>query len=121
MDKHNPKTAQILQRLKTLESEGYQFEAAEASFELLMRTALESRQQFFEIKGFQVHCDLVEGKEKSHALATVKVAVNGQDIIEAAEGNGPVGALDAALRKALVNFYPQIAVFELHRIQSANS
>lgn len=113
LDKHNPKTAQILQRLKTLESEGYQFEAAEASFELLMRSEEGSRQQFFEIKGFQVHCDLVEGKEKSHALATVKVAVNGQDIIEAAEGNGPVGALDAALRKALVNFYPQIAVFEL--------
>jgi 2-isopropylmalate synthase len=82
---------------------------------LLMREALGKRQQLFEIKGFQVHCDLVQGLENhnGNALATVKVAVNGQDILEAAEGNGPVAALDAALRKALVNFYPQIADFEL--------
>jgi 2-isopropylmalate synthase len=115
LDKHNPAARQILQRLKALESEGYQFEAAEASFDLLMREALGKRQQLFEIKGFQVHCDLVQGIENhnSNALATVKIAVNGQDILEAAEGNGPVAALDAALRKALVNFYPQIAEFEL--------
>lgn len=115
LDKHNPAARQILQRLKVLESEGYQFEAAEASFDLLMREALGKRQHLFEIKGFQVHCDLVQGIENtnSNALATVKIAVNGQDILEAAEGNGPVAALDAALRKALVNFYPQIAQFEL--------
>ncbi len=115
LDKHNPAARQILQKLKDLESEGYQFEAAEASFDLLMREALGKRQQLFEIKGFQVHCDLVQGKEShtSNALATVKLAVNSQDILEAAEDNGPVAALDAALRKALVNFYPQIAQFEL--------
>lgn len=115
LDKSNPAARQILQRLKALESEGYQFEAAEASFDLLMREALGKRKQLFEIKGFQVHCDLVQGREShnSNALATVKVTVNGQDILEAAEGNGPVAALDAALRKALVNFYPQIAEFEL--------
>ncbi|MBV8883893.1 MAG: citramalate synthase [Chroococcidiopsidaceae cyanobacterium CP_BM_RX_35] len=115
LDKHNPAARQILQRLKDLESEGYQFEAAEASFDLLLREGLGRRQQLFEIKGFQVHCDLAPGIEsfKSNALATVKVAVKGQDILEAAEGNGPVAALDAALRKALVNFYPQIATFEL--------
>jgi 2-isopropylmalate synthase len=113
LDKQNPEARQILQRLKDLESEGYQFEAAEASFELLMREGLGKRPLFFEIKGFQVHCDLVEGKETTSALATVKVTVNGKDILEAAEGNGPVAALDAALRKALVNFYPQIATFEL--------
>ncbi|MBD2343549.1 citramalate synthase [Anabaena subtropica] len=113
LDKQTPEAKQILQRLKELESEGYQFEAAEASFALLMYEALGGRQQFFEVKGFQVHCDLVEGKEMTNALATVKVAVNGKNILEAAEGNGPVAALDAALRKALVNFYPQIATFEL--------
>ncbi|MEA5505513.1 citramalate synthase [Halotia wernerae UHCC 0503] len=113
LDKQTPQARQILQRLKDLESEGYQFEAAEASFALLMYEALGGRQQFFEIKGFQVHCDLVEGKETNNALATVKVAVSGNNILEAAEGNGPVAALDAALRKALVNFYPQIATFEL--------
>ncbi|KAB8334958.1 citramalate synthase [Scytonema tolypothrichoides VB-61278] len=113
LDKNNPATGQILQRLKALESEGYQFEAAEASFELLMREALGRRQSFFEIKGFQVHCDLVEGKEATNAVATIKVAVKNKDILEAADGNGPVAALDAALRKALRNFYPHIAEFEL--------
>ena len=49
----------------------------------------------------------------SNALATIKVTVNGKDILEAAEGNGPVSALDAALRKALQNFYPEIAQFQL--------
>ncbi|MEA5573819.1 citramalate synthase [Calothrix sp. UHCC 0171] len=114
LDKQNPATRVILERLKVLESEGYQFEAAEASFELLMRDALGTRQKFFEIKGFQVHSNLAQGKEcKNPALATIKIAVNGRDILEAAEGNGPVAALDAALRKALVNFYPQIHEFEL--------
>jgi 2-isopropylmalate synthase len=111
LDKQNPAAKQILHKLKELESEGYQFEAAEASFDLLMREALGKRQRFFEIKGFQVHCDLVEGKNTQ--VATVKLTVNGQDILEAAEGNGPVAALDAALRKALVNFYPQSAAFAL--------
>jgi 2-isopropylmalate synthase len=113
LDKNNPEVRQILQRLKDLESEGYQFEAAEASFELLMRQVLGKRTSFFVIKGFQVHCDLVEGKETTNAVATIKITVNGKDILEAAEGNGPVAALDAALRKALINFYPQIATFEL--------
>ncbi|MCF2150266.1 citramalate synthase [Desmonostoc muscorum LEGE 12446] len=113
LDQLKAEAKQILQRLKDLESEGFQFEAAEASFALLMHEALGGRQKFFEVKGFQVHCDLIEGKEASNALATIKVAVEGKNILEAAEGNGPVAALDAALRKALVNFYPQIATFDL--------
>ncbi|HYX15440.1 MAG TPA: citramalate synthase [Nostoc sp.] len=113
LDQQKAEAKQILQRLKDLESEGFQFEAAEASFALLMHEALGGRQKFFEVKGFQVHCDLIEGKETSNALATVKIAVDGKNILEAAEGNGPVAALDAALRKALVNFYPQIATFDL--------
>ncbi|MEH1865271.1 MAG: citramalate synthase [Nostoc sp.] len=113
LDQLKAEAKQILQRLKDLESEGFQFEAAEASFALLMHEALGGRQKFFEVKGFQVHCDLIEGKETSNALATVKIAVDGKNILEAAEGNGPVAALDAALRKALVNFYPQIATFDL--------
>ncbi|MEH2251672.1 citramalate synthase [Nostoc sp.] len=113
LDQQKAEAREILQRLKDLESEGFQFEAAEASFVLLMHEALGGRQKFFEVKGFQVHCDLIEGKETSNALATVKIAVDGKNILEAAEGNGPVAALDAALRKALVNFYPQIATFDL--------
>ena len=117
LDKQNPACRQILERLKALENQGYQFEGAEASFELLMREALGGRQHFFTLKGFQVHCDIVPCTGSSdcvpYALATIKVSVNGKDILEAAEGNGPVAALDAALRKALIKFYPAIALFEL--------
>ncbi|NET02683.1 MAG: citramalate synthase [Sphaerospermopsis sp. SIO1G1] len=113
LDKHDPQAKQILQKMKQLESEGYQFEAAEASFALLMYEALGQRQKFFNVNGFHVHCDLGKGKETTNSLATIKVSVNNKNILEAAEGNGPVAALDAALRKALINFYPQIADFEL--------
>jgi 2-isopropylmalate synthase len=115
LNKDDPTCSKILERLKELEHEGYQFEAAEASFELLMRSALGQRREMFQLKGFQVHCDLLQenGTPYSNALATIKVAVNGQDMLEVAEGNGPVSALDAALRKALVKFYPEIAAFHL--------
>lgn len=115
LTKEDPACRQILSQLKALEQEGYQFEAAEASFELLLREALGDRPPLFDVQGFQVHCDLLrrQGIVTSHALATIKITVNGQDILEVAEGNGPVSALDNALRKALVNFYPQIADFHL--------
>ncbi|NEP18219.1 MAG: citramalate synthase, partial [Leptolyngbya sp. SIO4C1] len=119
LDKADPASRAVLKRLKVLEQEGYQFEAAEASFELLIRDALNQRPRWFEIKGFRVHCDSANESvprssgELSHSLATVKVAVNGKDLLDAAEGNGPVSALDAALRKALKQFYPEIAQFYL--------
>ncbi len=115
LDKQDPACREILERLKNLEHEGYQFEAAEASFELLMRSALGQRREWFQLKGFQVHCDLLQGVDDpySNALATIKVMVNGEDLLEVAEGNGPVSALDRALRKALVKFYPEIASFHL--------
>lgn len=111
----NPSCRQLLTRLKHLESEGYQFEAAEASFELLMREALGNRQTWFELQGFQVHSEMItqDGSGLSHSLATVKVNIYGENFLEAAEGCGPVSALDAALRKALLNFYPAIAGFQL--------
>ncbi|MGK7913986.1 MAG: citramalate synthase [Prochloraceae cyanobacterium] len=115
LNKQDPTCRQILERLKALESQGYQFEVAEASFELLIRCALGQRQEMFQLKGFQVHCDMLQGVDMpySNALATIKVSVNQEDILEVAEGNGPVSALDKALRKALVKFYPQIAAFGL--------
>ena len=115
LNKQDPTCRQILTRLKDLESEGYQFEAAEASFELLMREALGQRQKPFEVKGFQVHYNMLPDSENDRAtsLATVKLSVDGKDILEAAEGNGPVSALDAALRKALISFYPEIGTFHL--------
>jgi 2-isopropylmalate synthase len=122
LEKDDPACRQLLQRLKQLESEGYQYEAAEASFELLMRETLGRRPQFFSLTGFQVHCDRIPANPTadpaadqwhSHSLATVKVTIDDRHILEAAEGNGPVSALDAALRKALLNFYPAVANFHL--------
>ncbi|MDJ0510887.1 MAG: citramalate synthase [Crocosphaera sp.] len=115
LNKEDVACRQILARIKELEHEGYQFEAAEASFELLMRQALGQTKSYFQLQGFQVHCDRLygEGMPYSNALATIKVTVNGEDRLEVAEGNGPVSALDSALRKALVNFYPEIAQFHL--------
>ncbi len=116
LDKADPTCRQILERMKRLEHEGYQFEAAEASFELLMREALGQRQSFFDVRGFWVNCDMTPSDRhdwQTDSMATIKVIVNGQEILEAAEGNGPVSALDAALRKALTNFYPVIADFHL--------
>lgn len=113
LERDNPASRKILQKLKDLESEGYQFEGAEASFDLLMREALGERSHFFDLKGFQVHCDKSSREDEGSSLATVKVEVDGKDILEAAEGNGPVSAMDKALRKALQNFYPAIVNFHL--------
>lgn len=119
LDKQDPVCRQILDRLKTLENQGYQFESAEASFELLMREAMGNRPRFFELLDFQVHCatrnlfvqdTLTPGME---AWATVKLKVNGEEVLQAGEGNGPVSALDAALRKALSKGYPQVEQFHL--------
>ncbi|WOD41392.1 citramalate synthase [Nodosilinea sp. E11] len=115
LDRTDPASRQLLSRLKTLEHEGYQFEAAEASFELLMREALGDRPQFFDLKGFYINCQHQgNGTEhSSQSLATIKVTVGEEEILAAAEGNGPVAALDTALRKALRTFYPSIANFHL--------
>jgi 2-isopropylmalate synthase len=115
LNRQDPASRQLLNRLKTLENEGYQFEAAEASFELLMRETLGERPHFFELKGFQVNCQRQANGtvHSTQSLATIKVAIEGQDILEAAEGNGPVAALDRALRKALLNYYPAMANFHL--------
>jgi len=115
LDKRDPVCRELLEQLKELEHRGYQFESAEASFELLVYAALQQRRKLFELKGFQVLCDMLRGNDTAvdNAIATIKVAVGGTDILEAAEGNGPVSALDAALRKALVQFYPAIAEFHL--------
>jgi 2-isopropylmalate synthase len=111
LHKSDPNSRALLERLKHLEQAGYQFEAAEASFDLLMREVMGDRPCFFVLNDFQVHCNKQGGA--ASALATVKVTVGGEEILEAAEGNGPVSALDAALRKALVGFYPEIARFQL--------
>lgn len=102
----------ILEKIKKLENEGYQFEGAEASFELLMKKALGTYKKFFDLEGFRVVIDK-RGDMDSRSEATIKLRVNNKEFHTAAEGNGPVNALDKALRKALIGAYPEIKNFNL--------
>jgi 2-isopropylmalate synthase len=97
----------LLAELKDREARGYTFELADASLELLMRRHDGWVQPFFEVESYRVHVEQ-RGTEEPLAEATVKVTANGSRHIESAEGHGPVGALDNALRKALANEYPEL-------------
>lgn len=98
---------QVLAKVKELEHVGYQFEAADGSFELLVRRTLGWEQGFFEVESFRAFVERRSDKEVL-AEATVKVLVGKQRIVTTGEGNGPVNALDEALRMALRDFYPEI-------------
>ncbi len=99
----------IVEQIKEHESRGYAFDVAEASLEMLMRRAGGWSQPFFEIESYRVHVEeRVGDDEPPLAEATVKVRTQGTRHIESAEGQGPVGALDTALRKALTNDYPAL-------------
>ncbi|MDR9364273.1 MAG: citramalate synthase [Balneolaceae bacterium] len=111
-DKTSKEGAEIIKELKKLENEGYQFEAAEASFELLVKQKTQKAPDYFHLEGFRVIMERNDQGE-SRAEATIKVRVNDQIELCAAEGNGPVNALDAALRKALCEFYPEISTVTL--------
>jgi 2-isopropylmalate synthase len=108
-----PEVAAILTEVKRLENEGYEFEAAEGSFELLIRRALGQTRPLFELQEY--HCSYRRASEAhwNKCEATVKLRVNGQEAYTVAEGDGPVNSLDAALRKALAPFYPQIEQIKL--------
>lgn len=104
---HEPLVQEILTDLKELERQGFQFEGAEASFQLRMRKALGMKKRYFDLVGFRV---IVEKREEGDPLseATIMVKVGGKIEHTAAIGNGPVNALDNALRKALEKFYPTL-------------
>jgi 2-isopropylmalate synthase len=110
--KESPLVAQMVKRLKEMERLGYQFEGADASLDLLMRKAAGKYKPFFELGHYRTIGEPpTEGKMSSQAL--VKVRVDGEDAISGAEGDGPVHALDLALRKALEKFYPSLASMRL--------
>jgi 2-isopropylmalate synthase len=99
----------VLAEIKDREARGYTFEVADASLELLMRRAGGWTQPFFRIESYRVHVEERVGEDEAPlAEATVKLRTNGTRHIESAEGQGPVGALDNALRKALANEYPEL-------------
>ncbi len=98
---------EVLHKIKTLEDQGFQFEAAEGSFELILRQASGEYVPFFKLKGFRVITEMDETKQL-FCEATIKVEVAGIEEHTAADGAGPVEALDNALRKALIKFFPEI-------------
>ncbi|MFW6133998.1 MAG: citramalate synthase [Elusimicrobiota bacterium] len=107
LKKDSKKIKKLLKKIKNLEDMGYQFEGAEASFELLMRKETGSYKKFFDLEGFRV---IIESDPNGQlrSEATIKVNVKGEREHTAAEGDGPVNALDNALRKALEKFYPEL-------------
>jgi 2-isopropylmalate synthase len=106
-DKDDPRVKDILQELKKLEHEGYEFEAADASFELLIKKILQHRKPFFDLIEYHVSMRK-KAQDAGVCEATIKLSVKGEVEHVAAEGDGPVNALDNALRAALVKFYPSI-------------
>lgn len=102
----------MLDSIKDLEHEGYSFEAADASLEVLLRKRLGTHETFFALESFRC---IMEKREDGRVMteATIKIHVEGHRYIATAEGNGPVNALDKALRIAIGKYYPHLAEFEL--------
>ncbi len=118
----NALMTRILNRVQDLENEGYQFEAAEASFDLLVRKEAGLYEPKFERLQYRVNVE-TEGEQPTETEATVKLRVNGQLEHVVAEGDGPVNALDTALRKALATAFPNLATMQLvdYKVRVINS
>jgi 2-isopropylmalate synthase len=113
ISKDSPETRKVLEKLKEMEHEGYQYEGAESSFELIIRKVLGKYHPSFELKDFKVIVNEPAAATDRNSSAMIKVKVGEQEEITAAEGDGPVNALDNAVRKALIRFYPSISEIKL--------
>ncbi|MEI7437343.1 MAG: citramalate synthase [bacterium] len=107
LQKGDPEVRELLDALKELEHKGYTFEAADASFRMLIQKVLKRHKSFFELEGFRVTVEKQGSDTRSEAAITVRVGKDVEHTV--ADGDGPVNALDRALRKALTRFYPEIA------------
>ena len=113
MTKDSIETKRLLEHLKSLEHDGYQFESAEHSFDLLIHKLLGRFQPFFALNEYNVSIHEFSANRNNNAVAKVKISVGDQVESVSAEGDGPVNALDKAIRKALERFYPQISEVRL--------
>lgn len=128
LTKDSPRLLELSRILKEREAMGYDYEDAAASLALLIEEVLNQRKRYFDLLHFKV---MVENQplsadtavEDMSAIATIKIAVGGSEELTAGEGNGPVNAMDEALRRALVRFYPQISQMRLsdYRVRVLNS
>lgn len=110
--KESPETSAIIDKIKELEHKGYQFEGADATFEIIVRKQLGIYNPFFELVNYSVTANHPKINDIA-ATASIKIIVEGQTELTAAEGNGPVNALDKAIRKALLGFYPVLDTVHL--------
>ena len=111
VDPTDPKVERLVQQVKDREYEGYSYDGAEASFELLARGALGKVPEFFRLESFRVEVERrfnAKGEEITVSQAVIKIAVGDTQSMQVAEGNGPVDALDTAMRKALTAIYPAL-------------
>jgi 2-isopropylmalate synthase len=105
----DPVLYQLVAALKELENQGYMFEGAEASFELMMRRALGILPEYFELIEFRVMNHKYRIHKRPYTEASIRILVGGQEAHTVAKGDGPVNALDRAMRRALIDFYPALA------------
>ena len=121
VSKETPELTAMLQRVKALEHEGYEFEAADGSLALLIRRALQHEKKPFTVDAY--HVSMRSGGTSSVCEATVKVSVGHEHAHTVAEGDGPVNALDGALRSALLKFYKDLEAVRLtdYKVRIVNS
>ena len=112
IDLDDQAAARVLEKVKTLEHEGYQFEAADGSLELLLRRETGDSEPLFELESWRVVVAM-EGDGAVSTEATIRIAIEGKSYERTASGNGPVNALDAALRSAIVEVHPHLRDIEL--------
>jgi len=114
LERDSEECRQIMQRIKELENQGYEFEGADASLELIIRNAMGHYRSFFTTRGYHISVTRRGPEEEALSEATVKLEFpNGEFYHTAAEGNGPVDALNNALRKALETTYPELKTVQL--------
>ncbi|GIK81804.1 MAG: citramalate synthase [Pseudorhodoplanes sp.] len=125
IDKDDPRVARLLDEVKEREALGYAYESAEASFELMARRALGTVPDYFDVEKFDVNVEQrinAVGKRVTVSMAVIKVKVDGEELMSAGEGSGPVHALDVALRKDLGKYQKYIEDLELvdYRVRILN-
>jgi 2-isopropylmalate synthase len=106
VDRKSPEVREVLTQLEQMEKDGYEYESADASFQMLIKKVLKKHRSFFELESFNVSVD--KHDDGCRTIATVKVRVGDETELTVGEGDGPVDALNMALRSALSKFYPSI-------------
>ena len=122
IDRKRVSAKKILELLQNKELEGYQFEAADASFEILVKRELKQYKPFFGLESFKVTTEK-RNDGKTFAEASIRLTINGKQEFSASDGDGPVDALDRALRKVLTKFYPNLNQMHLtdYKVRVINS